>query len=160
MHFGPEDWVAIAFLIFVVVAFKPIKRALLGALDGRAQKIASDIEAAARLRAEAEALLASYREKHRMAIQEAEGIVAAASAEAERHAKAAAQELDEALKRRTERALAKIAKAESEAMLEVRAAAVEAASAAALRLIAAKLDPAAKARLVDTAIADMGRRLS
>lgn len=160
MTFDASFFVAVSFVIFLALVFKPLKKVLLGALDERAAKIAKDLEDAMRLREEAQKLLADYRLKHKNAMKEAEDIVAQAKSEAERSAKAAQQELDEALKRRTERAIAKIGKAEAQAVQEVREAAVEAAVAASRNLIAAKLDGASRAKLVDSAIADMGKRLN
>lgn len=160
MHFDASFFVAVAFVIFIALTWKPLKKALLGALDERSAKIAKDLEDAKRLRDEAEKLLADYRLKHKNAMKEAEDIVAQATAEAERSAKSAAQDLEEALKRRTERAMVKIAKAEAQALQEVREAAVEAAVAATRDLIGAKLDAGTRAKLVDAAIGDMAKRLN
>ena len=160
MHFDASFFVAVSFVVFLFLVWKPLKKVLLGALDERAAKIAKDLEDAKRLREEAQKLLADYRLKHKNAMKEAEDIVAQANAEADRNAKAAAVELAEALKRRTERALAKIAKAEAQAVQEVREAAVEAAVAATRDLVAAKLDAGTRAKLVDAAIGDMGKRLN
>ena len=49
MH-DPTFWTAIAFVIFVVALFKPVKKALLGGLDGRIAQIRSEVEEAQRLR--------------------------------------------------------------------------------------------------------------
>lgn len=160
MHFDASFFVAVSFVIFLALVFKPLKKALLGALDERSAKIAKDLEDAKRLREEAQKLLADYRLKHKNAMKEAEDMVAQAKADAERGAKAAAQELEDSLKRRTERAMAKIAKAEAQAVQEVREVAVEVAVAATRDLIAAKLDGATRNKLVDGAIADMGKRLN
>jgi F-type H+-transporting ATPase subunit b len=160
MHFDASFFVAVAFVIFLVLVWKPLKKALLGALDERSAKIAKDLEDARRLREEAQKLLADYRLKHKNAMKEAAEIVDQAKAESDRAAKHAAQELDEALKRRTERAVAKIAKAEAQAVQEVRDAAIEAAVAAARELISSKLDAGTRGKLVDGAIADMAKRLN
>jgi len=160
MSFDASFWVAISFVAFVVLLWKPAKKAIGEALDARAAQIARDIAQAEALKAEAEKLLAEYRAKHQNAMKEAEGIVAQAKADAERAAKIAAAEFEESLKRREERALVKIAKAEAAAKAEVRDAAVEAAIAATQDLLVRKLDAGAKARLVDKAVADMARRLN
>ena len=67
-----EFWVAIAFLAFVAGVFKPGRKALLGALDGRAAKIQAEIDEAMRLREEAQAALATYQRKQREVTEETE----------------------------------------------------------------------------------------
>ncbi len=65
-------WVGVAFVIFVVLAWRPLSRTLVTALDERAETIRNNIDEATRLREEAQALLASYKRKQRNAAQEAE----------------------------------------------------------------------------------------
>jgi hypothetical protein len=77
-------WVAIAFIIFVVLAWRPLKKALVTALDDRTDRIRRDIDEAARLREEAQALLAEYKRKQRDAAAEAEEILRHARTEADR----------------------------------------------------------------------------
>ena len=49
MHFleAPEFWVAVAFVLFVVLAGKPIYRAVAAQLDARAARIKAELEEAA-----------------------------------------------------------------------------------------------------------------
>jgi F-type H+-transporting ATPase subunit b len=123
-----EFWVAIAFVIFValMVKFGAVK-ALVGELDKRGERIASELGEAKRLRAEAEALLASYEKRRHEAETEAAAIVAQAKLEAERLAKEAEAKLADFVARRQKAAEEKISQAEAEATREVRNAAVEAA---------------------------------
>ncbi|MFN7635030.1 MAG: F0F1 ATP synthase subunit B, partial [Acetobacteraceae bacterium] len=88
-------WVAIAFVIFVVLAFRPASKALTAALDGRADRIRKELEEATRLREEAERTLADYQRRQRDALQEAEAIIAQARAEAERMRARATAELEQ-----------------------------------------------------------------
>lgn len=155
----PEFWVAVAFVVFVVAVFKPAAAAITGALDARAARIRHDLEEAARLRNEAQALLADYERKRAEAAKEAAAIVAHAKTEAERLAAEAQNELEAALKRREQLALQRIAQAETTAMNEVRAAAVDVAIKAAARLIAEKLNEPQADALVDQVIADLPGRL-
>jgi F-type H+-transporting ATPase subunit b len=156
----PEFWVAVAFVIFVVAVFKPAAGAITGGLDARAARIRQDLEDAARLRAEAEALLRDFEKRRNEATKEAAAIAAAAKAEAERLAADAQAELEAALKRREQLAMQRIAQAEASALTEVRAAAVDIAIKAAAKLIAEKLDPGKADALVDQVIADLPRRLN
>ena len=74
----PTFWVAVAFVIFVIAVFKPIKGALMGSLDAKIEEIRREVEEAEKLREEAQSLLANYQRQQRQAMQDAENIVARA----------------------------------------------------------------------------------
>ena len=80
-----EFWVAVAFVIFVgVLGYVQAHKRLVKSIDDRRERIKAELDEARRLKAEAEALLATYRRKQQEAEREAETIVASAKAEAER----------------------------------------------------------------------------
>jgi F-type H+-transporting ATPase subunit b len=148
-----EFWVLIAFVIaFGFLGWKTTPM-LTAALDQRAARIKAEIDAAERLREDAQRALGEYQRKQREALKEADGIVAQARAEAERNAAAAERDLAQALERRRRMASEKIALEEAKALAEVRTVAVEVAIAAVRRTLAQDLDPARSARLLDDAIA-------
>lgn len=152
-------WVALSFVVVLVALFKPAGKFIVGGLDKRSDRIRNDLDEARRLREEAQELLASYERKQREAEKEAEGIVAHAREEAERLAKRAAVDLEAQVARRRQQALDRIAQAESDAVREVRAAAVDLALKATRKLLAEKIDAGQQSRLVDEAIAEIGKRL-
>ncbi|QEX15527.1 ATP synthase subunit b 1 [Hypericibacter terrae] len=155
----PEFWVAIAFVIFIVLAGKPIYRAIGKMLDDRAAKIRKDLGEAEKLRNEAEKLLAEYQRRQRQALKEADAILAQAKDEAERIRKSSAANIETALKRRERQALEKIAQAETLAVAEVRNQAVNLAVLGAQKALASGLDPARAGSLIDQSVADLERRL-
>lgn len=155
----PEFWVAVAALIFIVVVWKPARRAVVGSLDERSQRIRNDLDEARRLREEAERLLADYQRKASEAAADAQAIVAHAREEAERIAAQAARDLERALARRQQLAEERIAQAESNAVDEIRAVTVDVAIAAARDVIAAEVDGRRGAALIDAAIAALPQRL-
>jgi F-type H+-transporting ATPase subunit b len=156
----PETWVAVGFVAFVAATWKPLSRAILGALDARAERIRRELDEAARLREEAQALLADYQARHAEALRTADAIVAQAKAEAERLAREGAAKLEADLGRREQQALQRIADAERQATAEVRAVAVDVALAATRALLEQKLDDDARARLVDAAIRELPGKLN
>lgn len=156
----PEFWVLVAFVVFVVLVWKPGQKAVNQMLDDRAEKIRADLEKAAKLREEAQALFAEYQRKQRDALKEAEGIVASAKAEAERLSAQAATDLEASLKRREQLALQRIAQAEQQAMADVRAAAVDLAMAATQKLLTDKLDTARHEALIEGAIKELPAKLN
>ncbi|ACK52701.1 H+transporting two-sector ATPase B/B' subunit [Methylocella silvestris BL2] len=127
-----ETFVAFGFLLLVgLFAYLGVHKKIAGALDSRGERIKGELAEAQRLRAEAEAVLASFGKRLQEAEAEAAAVVAQAHAEADRLAKEAATRLTEFVERRTKQAQEKIAAAEAQATADVRAAAADAATKAA-----------------------------
>jgi F-type H+-transporting ATPase subunit b len=156
---NPEIWVAVAFVIFVGAAAKPIGRAIGKALDARAARIKAQLDEARALREEAQRLLADYERKQREALQEAEAIVGRAREEGERIRREAAANLDAAFARREKMAMDKIAQAEAQAVADVRNQAVDVAMAAAAKLLKANVDAGKGDELIAAAIVELDRKL-
>lgn len=154
-----ETWAALATVIFVILAARPVMRALGKMLDERSAQIRSDLADAEKLRGEAEKLLADYQRRQRQALKEAEGILAHAKDEAERIRKESAANIETALKRRERQALEKIAQAETQAVAEVRNQAVSLAVLGAQKALASGLDAARAGSLIDQSVAELERRL-
>ena len=74
-------------------------------------------------------------------------------------AKEGAEKLEEALKRREQLAVEKIAQAETDAIREVRAISVDVAVAATRNLIASNMDAGKSGAMVDEAISDLSKKL-
>jgi F-type H+-transporting ATPase subunit b len=157
----PEFWVAVSFFLFLgVVAYFGLHKKIAAALDARATMIAKELEEAKHLRREAEAVLADYRRKQGNAAKEVEAIIRLASKEAEELAAETRRSMAEHFERRMKLAEDKIARAETEALLEVRAAAADAAIAAAQSVIKAKLTPETADSLVTQGIAALKTKLN
>lgn len=152
-------WVLVSMAIFVILVWKPARRTITGALDQRAARIRGELEEARKLREEAEQLLAEYQQQQRQAATEAQAIVTHAREEAERIATQSAHDLELALRRRQLMAEERIAQAESKAVDEIRAVAVDVAIAAARDVIAAQTDEQRGGALLDAAIAALPQRL-
>ena len=157
--FGEEFWVALAFVIFAGAVYRPVGRIISAALDARGAKIREELDEAVRLREEAQALLAQYERQQSEAAAEAERILAHAGDEAARQAEKAAEALEAVLERRKQQALDRIARAEEEALAEVRGAAVDIAVGATRKLLADRLDAKRRAALIDEAIAELDKQL-
>lgn len=155
----PELWIAVAFVIFVVAAGRPIARAISKMLDERGAKIKADLDEARRLRDEAEALLAQYKKKQQEAARETADILAHAREEAEVFRKEAGANLTAALARRERMALDKITQAEAQAVAEVRSQAVDLAVLAAQRILEQQMAGPRAGSLIDQAITELDRKL-
>lgn len=158
---NPELWVAVAFFGFLaLLAYFKVPALLGAALDQRAQAIRKELDEARKLREQAQELLDEYTRKQRLADDEARAIVANAEREAAAMKVSAERALKESLERRTRLAEEKIARAEQQALAEVRAAAVDAAVLAAERILKEKVSGGAGSPLVDQAIRDLKGRLN
>jgi len=161
MFYSAEFWVGVSFLIFLgILVYAKVPGMLAKALDDRAEAIRKELDGARRLREEAQDLLADYQRKQREAETEAQQIIEGARREAEALKAEGERSMKEALARRTRLAEDKIARAEAQAMAEVRAAAVEAATAAAERIVQGKVAGGLAASLVDQSIRDLKGKLN
>ena len=158
---NPEFWVMIAFLCFMgLLAYMGVPKMLIKSLDDRADQIRRELDEARRLREEAQQLLADYQKKAREAETEAKSIIDQARVQAEAMATGMRTSLIESLERRTKQAEDKIARAEAQAVGEVRAAAVDTAIAAAERILTSRVSGATGATLVDQGIRDLKGKLN
>ena len=152
-------WVSLAMIaVFAILVWKKVPAAIARALDKKIAGIRQQLDEAAQLRAEAEALKAEYEAKAAQADAEAATMLARAQTEAEGIVRRAEADAAALVERRSRIAEEKIAAAERAAVDEVRAKAATAAAAAAERLIRERMDDSADKRLVDSTIAELGRR--
>jgi F-type H+-transporting ATPase subunit b len=159
--FEPEFWVAVSFFIFVGLAlYLGVHKKLAAMLDARAAAIAKELAEAKRLREEAEKVLADYKRKEGDAAKEAEEIISLAAKEAEILAAETRRSMKEHFERRMKLDEDKIARAEAEALREVRNAAADAAVIAAQSLIAKNLTPETVDKLVKQGIEALKSRLN
>jgi F-type H+-transporting ATPase subunit b len=148
----PRLWVAVAFTAFFLIFGRKLFGPLLGILDKRAADIRAELDEAARLRREAEAMLADAKAQRETALRDAETMLSQARSEAVRVAETARTDAAAAATRRERLAMERIAAAEKAAVTDVRLAAAEIAARAAQQVIATDLGAEADARLVDNAI--------
>jgi F-type H+-transporting ATPase subunit b len=156
----PTFWVLLAFLIVVaILARAGVPKMIAGGLDKRAQGIADELDRARALRDEAQELLAKYQRRQREAEEEAESIIEQAKIDAERIAEEARAKIEERLQRRAKAAEDKIARAEAQAIAEVRSQTVDIAIEAARDIIRSRIDQGAHSALAERAIDELSGRL-
>jgi F-type H+-transporting ATPase subunit b len=159
--YDSEFWVAVSFFIFIgVLVYLGVHKKVTSALDARALLIRKELEEARRLREEAEKVLADYQRKLGDVVTEVDNITALAAKQAETLTAETRQSLKEYFDRRIKLAEEKIARAEMEAVRELRSDAVDAAIAAAQNLIAARLTPARANKLVSASIKALKSKLT
>ncbi len=156
-----EFWVLMAFLaFFAVVFYMKVPAQLTGALDARADAIKKELDEARKLREEAQDLLADYQKKSREAEEEAKSIIDQARREAETLAAETEKQLADSVARRSKMAEDKIARAEAQAIAEVRGSAVDAALKAAEKILAGKVTGSKSDDLIKQSLADIKAKLN
>jgi F-type H+-transporting ATPase subunit b len=150
-------WIALAMVVvFAILIWKRVPALVGAALDRKIAAIRGQLEEAAQLRAEAEALKAEYEARAARADSEAATMLERARTEAEGIVRQAESDAAALVERRTRMAEDKIAAAERAALDEVRATAARAAAAAAGRLIAERMDAGTDKALIDRTIDGLG----
>jgi len=152
MFSDPKFWVAASFILFIAFVGRIGWAKITEMLDSRTTRIRSELNEAQRLRAEAQAMLASAEAERAAALTEASQMLERARLEAERLASATAAEAEAAARRRERMAMDRIAAAEASAVTEVRNAAADLAALAVRDVIAAKYDAAADEAMLDKTI--------
>ncbi|HYN45330.1 MAG TPA: hypothetical protein VES64_01425 [Allosphingosinicella sp.] len=155
----PPAWIALAMVVVIgILIWKRVPALIAAALDRKIATIREQLDEAAQLRAEAEAIKADYEAKAAQAGAEAATMIERARAEADGIVRQAEADAAALVERRTRMAEDKIGAAERAAVDEVRARAARAATAAAEALIRDKLDAAGDKPMVDATIAELGRK--
>jgi F-type H+-transporting ATPase subunit b len=157
---NPELWVGVGVALFLLIlwlagAFKMAA----ASLDAKADKIKTDLDEAARIRAEAEALLADINKQRIEADAQAKSMLEAAEAQAKQFAADAKAQLEETIVRRTALAERKIEMAQAEAAAQVKAAAIDLAAKATETVLTQQLAGAKSDPLVDRAIGQLAIKL-
>ena len=157
---NPELWVGVGFIAFLLILwFAGAFKTAGAALDAKAKTIQTDLDEAARIRAEAEALLADIQKQREESEAQAKAMLASAEEQARLLAADAKARLEESIAIRTRLAERKIAAAEAEAAAQVKAAAIDLAAKAAETVLANQLATQGADPLVDRGIAQLAEKL-
>lgn len=150
--FGPltdaRVWILISFVLFVFVFIRHGLSGFMAKIDGHISSVRDDIERARAIKADAEDLLAEYKEKHANALAKADDIVAEARAQAARmHAKAEADMVD-ALARKEAQLKERMARIEQAMQDEIRRMVATLAVDTAKQALTSEVDAKAQSALV------------
>ena len=156
----PAFWVAVAFIIFVLIFAKPVWKFASVALDKKISEIETSIEEATKLREEALDLVTNYKRKIVDAEKEAEAIISQARDEALAMKSLMTSDLEVSLKRRKKLAMDRIAQAEKDATAEVRAMTADLALAATRQLLIENVTEIKADELIDAAVNELPTKLN
>jgi F-type H+-transporting ATPase subunit b len=153
-------WVALSFIIFVIMAVKLAGGKITAALDAKIASIKSEIETAEMLRAETEILLADFQQKQRDAQAEANRIVEAARASAQLIQQTAEANLEEAMARREVQLMDRLKRVEEKALADIQNHAASLALQATREIVEKSMDDKTSANLIDQAVKSVSKHLN
>ncbi len=153
-------WVTVAVLLFLALYGRKLIGFVTTMLDQRAKDVRRELDEAASLRAEAEAMLREAEARRAEAEAQAKAMIENAAREAERMAAQLMRDAEDAAKRRERMAMDRIKAAESDAVSGVRNAAASLAARAAEIVLRDTIDAERDAALIDHAIAGIPAALS
>jgi len=123
--FDEEFWLAICIVAFIVLTYKPIKRAILGLLDKEIDRIRKELDAAEVLRLTTEKELKVLEQELINIKTERKSILERAASEAAAIVQEHKQELEHLLKRKEKDAFVTLENLTSKAKAELEAALIE-----------------------------------
>lgn len=153
-------WVAISFVVFVLLAIKFGGKAITGALDKKIAEIKSEIETAERLKKEAQELLTEFQTKQRDAEKAAAEIIEQAKASARAVQQAAEADLAETMERREAQLQERLQRIEEKAIADIQNHAADLAMKATREIVEKTLDDKASTKLIDQAVASVAKYLN
>lgn len=155
-----EFWVAMAFVLAVLVLLKPLVKVMRSLLHKRIDKVVQDIDDAAKLRDDAQVLLADYERKYVDAQKEAAQIMQKAKTGLENLKKRELANLKNELKDKEKEADRRIRASTQKAQDEINLSASRASVELAQKTINRYLQTADKSQLIDEAIAELDKFVS
>lgn len=153
-------WVAISFVIFVVIAVKFAGKSVMDGLDKKIAEIRNEIDTAEKLKQEAAAMLADIQVKQRDAEKVALEIVEQAKASALAVQKMAEADLAETMERREAQLADRLKRIEDKAIADIQNHAAELAMQATREIVEKTLDEKQGSKLVDQAIGSVATYLN
>lgn len=157
--FSPSFWVAVAFVVFILIFARPIWKFATGALDRKINEIEKSIEEATKLKEEAQDLLASYKRRLIDAEKESEAIINKAREDALALKVSMTEDLALSLERKEKLAIERIKQAENDATEEVRIMTCDLALSAAQKLLTENVSGSKQTELIEAAIEDLPSKL-
>jgi F-type H+-transporting ATPase subunit b len=153
-------WVGLSVVTFVVLTYKTVKMQLDGFLNKRSERIREDLENAAKLRAEAEALLDEYNERLALTKAEVQRILDNAELQLRHIVEESKRELEEQIASKTASAAQRITNLENSVLQEVRSNAVEIAILAVHSLVRSRMGQDLSEDFINSVVNDINKQLN
>ncbi|MBL4590219.1 MAG: hypothetical protein JKY11_09110 [Alphaproteobacteria bacterium] len=153
-------WVLVSFVLFIALAYKKGKQSILSGLDSKIEKIKSDLDAAEKLRIEAQEILAKYQRQHREADKEAKTLVKSAEKQAALIKEKILLEFEETQKNREIWLKQRVKRMEEDALSEIKAEVSDLSSRATQEILITEVDQKAHDLMVDETIKSLAKSVA
>lgn len=154
---NPEFWVAVAFVLVVVVLAKPVARLLNEMLNRRIEAIADRITEAQKLNEDAQKMLAEYEKKYLNAEKEARNILRKSEKEIEFLKEDRLKKLEADMEMKQKEAEQRIKTAQEAAMKEITTLTSEMTIRVLKEVLSKNLDKKAQDRLIEASIEEISK---
>ena len=155
MFSDPQFWVFIAFVIFVAIVFKPIKKIFTSSLDNKIKTIKNNINQAEKIKNEAQNTLSQIIKRQNDVKLEIEEIQNKAKEKLANIEKLFSQKLSEQIKKRNKLAEIKIEQIVRDTNLQIQNYIVQNAIKTTVLLLEKKLDQNEKQKLINDSISEL-----
>ena len=155
MFSDPQFWVFIAFIIFVAIIFKPIKKIFTSSLDNKIKTIKNNINQAEKIKNEAQNTLSQIKKRQNDVKLEIEEIQNKAKEKLANIEKLFSQKVSEQIKKRNELAKIKIEQLVRDTNLQIQNYIVQNAIKTTVLLLEKKLDQKEKQKLINDSVSEL-----
>ena len=152
----PQFWVAVAFIIFIIAIFNPVRKILTSSLDGKINEIKTSIEEAENLKNETQVILGDIKKRQNEVELEIKDINLAAKETIKNLESQAQKKLSEQSTKRELIAKAKIDQMARDANISIQLQITQTSIEAAVTLLEKKLNQEEKQGLINQSITDIG----
>ena len=152
----PQFWVALAFVVFIIAIFNPVRKILSSSLDIKINEIKNSIEEAENLKNETQAALSNIRKRQSDVKNEIEKFNKSKKEKINMLEKKANEKLDEQTIKRELLAKEKIEQLTRDVNLEIQQYITKTAIDATMLVVKKRLDINEKQNLIDQSIKDLG----
>ena len=152
----PQFWVALAFVVFIIAIFNPVRKILSSSLDIKINEIKNSIEEAENLKNETQAALSNIRKRQSDVKNEIENFNKSTKEKINMLEKKANEKLDEQTIKRELLAKEKIDQLTRDVNLEIQQYITKTAIDATMLVVKKRLDINEKQNLIDQSIKDLG----
>ena len=156
MFSDPQFWVAIAFVIFIIAIFNPVRKILSSSLDGKINEIKESLEEAENLKTETQIALGEIKKRQNEVQEEIKEIHTSSEEKIKIIESQAKNRLTEQLSKRELIAQSKIEQMARDANLSVQQKITQTSIDSAIAVLEKKLNKEDRQNLIDQSIKELG----
>ena len=155
MFDDPQFWVFVAFVIFIVAVFKPVRTMFISSMDNKINEIKDSIDQAEKIKNEAQQTLSEIKKRQNDVKQEIEVIQNEARERITFIEQLSNQKLNQQIKKRNELVKVKIDQMARDVNMQVQQYIVKNAITATIEILEKKLNQSEKQKLINQSIVEL-----